>query len=243
MCFCSMVMIKFSLERLYIPLAHLFPCKEGVAEMAVAGGKVVYGTAQPQLLDDVLRLEAEDCADSIRKLLIVDISCSESVYIYRDRFGLSDCIRDCYPAAFGKAGGHDVLGDHACHVSPASVHLGRILSAEGAPSVECQTPVGVHHDLAACKAGIGTRSALNETAGWVDEDACVRIDGEMYEGRLEHLFDELALEGVQILVTLMLDRDDDGGNPDGNAIIVLHRNLGLAVAADSHDGAVFPALV
>ncbi|MPM56027.1 hypothetical protein SDC9_102825 [bioreactor metagenome] len=109
--------------------------------------------------------------------------------------------------------------------------------------MECQAPVGVHHDLATCQAGVGTGPALNETAGGIDEDAGVCIDGEVDEGRLEHLFDELALEGVQILVTLMLDRDDDGGNPDGNAIIVLHRNLGLAVAADPHDGAVLAALV
>ncbi len=101
-CFLSAVDSQFFLEHVCIQFAHLFPCKEGVAEMAVAGGKVVYGTAQPQLLDDVLRLEAEDCADSIRNLLIVDISCSEGVYMYRDRFGLSDCIRDCYPAALGK---------------------------------------------------------------------------------------------------------------------------------------------
>jgi hypothetical protein len=41
----------------------------------------------------------------------------------------------------------------------------------------------------------------------------------------------------------MLDRDDDGGHTDGLAVLVLDRYLGLAVAADSHDGAVLAALV
>src|SRR5690554_5762254 len=69
------------------------------------------------------------------------------------------------------------------------------------------------------------------------------VERKIFEGRVEHLPEDLTLEPFHILVRLMLHRDDDRGHPLGLAILVLDRYLCFAVAMDAEYGCTHSTLV
>ncbi len=81
----------------------------------------------------------------------------------------ADGVRQVDLAAFGQAGGDDVLGHPARRVRRRAVDLGRILAGEGAAAVACHAAVGVDDDLAAGQAGVAEWTADHEATGRVDE--------------------------------------------------------------------------
>src|SRR6266536_1078040 len=91
--------------------------------------------------------------------------------------------------------------------------------------------VAVHHDLASGQPGIGLRTADLEPAGRIDQDAdALGIELEL----AEHRVDDLGLhigreERVDIDLLTMLRRDQHGVHADGRAVLVLDRDLALAV--------------
>ena len=114
-----------------------------------------------------LELRAHDLAD----LLVVDHAGVERVDQDRHRLGDANRVGELHHAALREPGRDDVLGDVARHVAGRAIDLGRIFAGERAAAVRRRAAVGVDDDLAAGDAGIAVRTAGDEAAGRVDQDA------------------------------------------------------------------------
>ena len=162
----------------------------------------------------------------------VDLLGAEQVEGQRDGVRGADGVRDLELAPVGEPGGDDVLRDVARHVGGGPVDLRGVLAAEGAAAVRRVAAVGVHDDLAAGEAGVGLRAADLEAARGVHQDAHVR--GVELGELAQHGVDDLGLDvGLQqrldVDLFAVLGADQHGVDAHGLAVLVLDRDLGLAV--------------
>ena len=108
--------------------------------------------------------------------------------------------------------------------------------------------VGINDDLPASEPGVCGRAALDELARRVHVQV-VAFDLQVRQvalGFLKHRLDDVLLQGLcQILRAdprAMLRGDDDGGNPERvAALVILHCHLGLAIREDVFDDTLLPA--
>ena len=139
--------------------------------MAERGGLLVNGAAKVERLDDPLRRELEMRSDDFADLVVVDEAGVERVDQHGNRFGHTNRVRELNHAAAGEACGDDVFRDVARHIAGGPIDLGGILARERAAAVRRCATVGIDDDLASGDAGIAVRTADNESAGGVDEEA------------------------------------------------------------------------
>ena len=102
------------------------------------------------------------------------------------------------------------------------------------------TAVGVDDDLAAGEARVAHGAAHDKATGGVHVDVRV-IPRHVLSGhdRGDDVLDEIGLDLAHVLdLGGMLRGDDDGRDLDGLAVLVAHRDLGLAVGAQVGQGAV-----
>ena len=114
--------------------------------------------------------KVEEGLDGLGDLGAIDALGAEGVHEHRDRSRDADGVGHLDLAAFGRAGGDDVLGDPARGVGAGAVDLGGVLAGERAAAVARHPAVGVDDDLATGETGVGVRSAEDELARRVHED-------------------------------------------------------------------------
>ena len=171
---------------------------------------------------------------------------ARAVGVHVDAHGLrhADGVGELHQALLGDARGHEVLGQIACGVGRAAVHLRRVLAGEGAAAVGAAPAVGVHDDLAAGQAGVAGGAADHEFPGGVDvEDgrAVEEFRGALGQGLDEAGEDDLThvllyfrahtrVVGVELVV---LRAQDDGVHAHGGAAAgEFDGELGLGVRAE-----------
>ena len=106
-----------------------------------------------------------------------DLARAVGLDVHRNRLGHADRVGELDQRALREAGGDDVLGDVARHVSGRAVHLRGVLAGERAAAVRGAAAVGVDDDLAARQAGVALRPADDEAAGRVDVELRLRASG------------------------------------------------------------------
>ena len=169
-------------------LVGLFPTEAavgagGAAEVAVAGGLLVDGTLQAQVLDDATRGEREVLAHQFGDVILGDDGGVLSADGDADRVGDADGVGKLHFGAGGETRGDDVLGDVSAHVAGAAVDLDGVLAAERAAAVGAAAAVAVDDDLPAREAGVSMRAADDELAGGVDVEDDVVIPEFLRDAR------------------------------------------------------------
>src|SRR5262249_46631952 len=119
------------------------------AEMAVSGGAAIDRPVELERAADVDRREPEDFGERFFELLLFALAGASHSAQRGQRVGAADGIGVLNGAAFGNAGGDDVLGEMARGIGRRAVALGRILAGESAAAVGGVAAIGVDDDLAA----------------------------------------------------------------------------------------------
>src|SRR5688500_7435382 len=102
----------------------------GPAEVAVAGGGLVDGPEQVQVLDDPAGGEREVLLDELGDVVLVHQGRALGADGDADRVGHADRVGELHLGTLGEPRGDDVLGDVPGHVAGAAVDLGGVLAAE-----------------------------------------------------------------------------------------------------------------
>ena len=199
--------------------------------MPIGCGRPVNRPAQIQALDHGLGRAAEHLAHGHNDGFVRDLAGAESVH--GDGYGLrhADGVGELDLTAFGKARGHDILGDVAAHIGGAAIHLAGVLAGEGAAAVVARATVGVDDDLAAGKAGIAHGPAHHEAPGGVHV-----VDGlfiQQFRGQrgLDHILQDAVSDGVLGDVLVVLGGDDNRVDALHLAALELDGDLALAIRA------------
>jgi hypothetical protein len=97
--------------------------------------------------------------------------------------------------------------------------------------------VGVDDDLAAGETTVGVRPAQLEAAGRVDQHPEVVVGEGLGQHRPDHVLDQIGLDGrLGVDPRLVLGRDQHGAQPHRPTVLVLDRDLRLAVGSEVGDG-------
>ena len=200
------------------------------AEVAVGGGAAVDRLAQVEVADDGGRPQVEDLVDHASICRGIDGLGAERLHHDRHRPGHADGVGDLDLAPAGGARGHDVLGHPAGGVGGRAVDLRRVLAREGTPAVAGGAAVGVDDDLAPGEAGVGVGPAEHEAAGGVGQQLVLVVGELLGQQRVDHVLPQVGLEqGLDVEAGLVLAGDEHRLQADGPAVLVLERDLGLAV--------------
>ena len=171
------------------------------------------------------------CLDAV----VVDHAGALGVHSDVDRARHADRVGDLHLAGAGQTGGDDVLGHVAGSIGGGTVHLGRVLAAEGTTAVRAGTAVGIDNDLAAGQAAVTLRTAHDKAAGRVDQVLGVLQQfgrNHRLDDFLDHRLDKGRLHRVAIAhVRAVLAGHHHGLHRGRLAIHVAHRHLGLGVRA------------
>src|SRR5699024_3616094 len=129
-----------------------------------------------------------------------------------------------------------VLGHPAHRVGGRAVDLRRVLAGEGAAAVAGHAAVGVDGDLPAGQCRIAHRSADDEPAGRVDQQAVVgdvdAVFGELGDHRIDHVGAQIrGHQVVQVDVGGVLGGHHHGVQAHRLLAVVFDGDLGLAVRA------------
>ena len=158
----------------------------------------------------------------------------------------ADGVGDLDLALARQAGRHDVLGHITRGICGGTVHLGRVLAAEGAAAVRAGAAIRVHNDLASGQATVALRAANHETAGGVD-----KVFGllEPFLGQyrlddlLDHRFDERRFHLAAVAhLGGVLARQHHGVYAVRLAVHITHRDLAFGVRAQERQAAVLAQL-
>src|ERR1035437_5681533 len=202
------------------------------AEVAIGCGLLVARAGPVHAFDNPLRREREVLANQLGQLGLANPAGAEGLNANADRIGNANGVSQLNFCPLGQAGGNDVFGDVARHVSRAAVDLRRIFSRESAAAVTPGSAVGVHDDFAAGEPGLAHGSPDHKSSRRIDVVLGVLVEPLRRQHRLDNVLQNV---GVQFLVrhTLrVLAADNNGVDARGLAIlVVLHRDLALAVGA------------
>ena len=71
--------------------------------------------------------------------------------------------------------------------------------------MSAESAVGIHHQFPARETCVRSGTALHESAGGIDEDFRVRIEGELLKHGMQHLGDDLVLQHIEVFVLAVLN--------------------------------------
>src|SRR6266850_4466879 len=220
----------------------LLPRQIRPTEVAVRRGLTKDGTTQTEALDDRARPEVEVLVDERADRLVGDLSRAERLDIERDRLRAADDVRELQLEAIGEPRLDDVLRDVARGVGRGAVDLRRVLSAERAAAMPRVPPIRVDDDLASGESGVAHRAADGECPGPVHQVLRLRIEPRAADGRTDDLLADLVAEPLVIDPGVVLRSHDDGVHALWHALLVLDRDLSLAVGAQVRERPVLSRL-
>src|SRR5207249_4173972 len=137
---------------------------------------------------------------------------------------MADGVGELDFATGRESSGNDVLGDVAAHVGGAAVDFGRVFPAERATAVPSHAAVAVDDDLAASQTGVALRSANNKTARGVDEVNSLLIEHFGGQDFLDNFLDNEIANIAVLHVGAVLSGNDDVGDANRLAVLVLDRD-------------------
>ncbi len=206
--------------------------------MAVGGRLAVNGPEQVEHLDDALGAQVEVLAHQGGNTVIIDGAGAKGIHHQTHGLGNADGVGHLHFAAFGQAGGNDVLGHIAAGIGRRAIHLGRVLAGEGAAAVAALAAVGVNDDLAPGQAAVAHGPADDKAPGGVDEVFGVLVQHFPGQDRGDDL---LADGGHQVFIAdigAVLGGEHHGIDGHRPAALVAHRDLTLGVGAQPGQAAV-----
>ena len=155
------------------------------------------------------------------------------------RVWVADCVGELNLATVREAGGHDVLGDVAAHVSGAAVNLRGVFSGKRPAAVPAHAAVGVDDDFPSGETGVALGTADHEASGRVDEKFRRGVEEILRDNLADHVGDEEAPDLVIFYIFRVLGRDDDVRHADGPTVLIKNGNLAFCIRAQPLDLAAF----
>ena len=211
--------------------------------MTVGRGPLEDRLAEVKVTNDGSRTEVEHVVHRGSDLLGRDRVGTKGLDEQRDGPGNADGVGDLHLAALGGARRDDVLGNPPGGIGRGTVDLRRVLPGERTATMSGGAAVGVDDDLAAGEAGVAVGAADDEVAGRIGEEL-VGVVGEL--GR-DNRFDD-AFEQVDVKLVLEVDArgvlsgDEHGAQSNGPSVLVVERDLRLAIGTQVRNGAVLADL-
>ena len=252
------MMIQRMKSSLFNELLGGFPSEATVAgfilaaEVTEAGGLVVDGAAEVELLDDLEGSELEVLLDEFEEGFVSPAVLDGAVGFEMDGEGFSDTdgVGELDEDALAVSAGNEGLGDPAGGVGGRAIDLGGILAGEGTTTVGTPATVGIDDDLAAGETGVTLGTTDGEAAGGVQPVDGLVVDHVSGEGGLDDLFHEVSLDLVVGDVFVVLDGDEDNSDAEGleevlavtGVEFVFDGDLGLGVGAGPREGVVTAAV-
>ena len=148
--------------------------------------------------------------NNFQNFLVADLAGPEGFDIDRNRFALTDGVRDFNFQPIRQAGRHQVLGDETAVIGRTAVNLARVLGAEAAAADPSHAAVGIDDDLTAGRAAVAERSANDEGSAWINENLRILIDQVGVDYRIDDLIDDLGPDFFLGRFSDMLRGNDDG---------------------------------
>ncbi len=217
--------------------------------MPVRCGLLVDRTAQIQGVDDPPGRQREVLPDQLHDPLVGNLAGSEGVHVDRGGLRNPDGIGKLELALVREPCGDNVLGHVARGVRARAVNLRRILAGECAAAVPADAAIGINDDLPSGHSCVPFRPADDELAGGIDVDGCALIKQHLprlllpfFKHRPDHLLNDVFPYLVLVDILPVLLRDHDSIHPDRLPVVVLNRNLALAVRPEVVDDAFLPDL-
>src|ERR1019366_7522061 len=115
-----------------------------------------------------------------------------------------------------------------------------VLSAERPAAVTAHAAVRVDDDLAAGEAAVALRTADDEPARRVDVELGRLVDQLLRKRLLDDELDDRLAELLVLDLLVVLRRHDDRVDADRDVVLVLERDLRLAVGAEEIDRLLLP---
>ena len=190
--------------------------------------------------DDACRCTVEDFFYGFRNFFDRRFFRAESFDHNRHGKGNADRIREFDFGSVGETCGDDVFCDITCHIGCRPVDFRRIFAAERAAAVTTHAAVSVYDDFAPGQPRIPLGTAGDETPRRIDKilrvfvEQARRLEHGFYDPLDYRLFDFAVFDGRIVLM-----RDDDGVDPQGNVSFVFDRHLAFRVGAQPGDRLVF----
>ena len=210
--------------------------------MSIGRERSVLRLVQLKLFDDGGRPHVEVIVDELRDLLGIHLAGAERVYAYRYRLGDSDRVCKLHLALCRDARRHDVLCDVARHIGSGSVDLCRVLSGKGSAAMRRMSSVSVYYYLTPREARVSHRSAYDESACRVDEISGLLIDEIRRHHRVDDIGHYVRPYLIEADIRAVLRGYHYGVYPCDLAVLILDRDLRLAVRSQVRQSAVLPDL-
>ena len=201
--------------------------------MPVGRRLAVDRAAQVEAVDDRGGAQVEVLVDQPYQVGVRQLPGPECLECDRGRMRDADRVGDLHLDPVRQPRRDDVAGDVPGGVRGRAVHLRRVFATEGAAAVAGDAAVGVDDDLAAGQPGVARRTARDEAPGRVHVDLALVDPGEQF-GRTDGVDHEPPHVLAQLLdanAGVVLRGDDDRLEALRAAVLVLHRDLRLAVRA------------
>lgn len=132
---------------------------------------LVLGLEHFEILDDGAWPQVEVDVDDFAEVRVLEAVLDGSLAVHKDgeRLCDPDALGQLHQHAPAQALGHQRLGHPPGGLGRRAVHLGGVLSGEGATAVRAPAAIGVHDDLASGQAGIALGATDGEGARGVDD--------------------------------------------------------------------------
>ncbi len=131
--------------------------------------------AQVERLDDASRTEFKVLLHQFQQMCIIDLAGAKGIDHNADRTGNADRIAQLHFTLIGQASSHNVFRDITAGIGGTAVYLCGVLTGECTTSMTGITAIGIHNNLTSGQASIPLRTANNEFARGVNQEARVLI--------------------------------------------------------------------
>lgn len=223
-----------------------FPGEVRVAldsEVTKAGGLLVDGSTELELLDDVTRAEVEVLANNASEELVILSTLNGAVGVDPDAewVSQSNSVRNLDTNAMAEFGVYKRFSNKSGEVGSGSIDLGGVLSRVGTTSMGTPTTIRVDDDLSSSETGIGTRASFDERAGRVDDVNGIRYQEFSRADLLDDLLNESVADDIIVHIRAVLGGDEDVVDLGGLQVfsflsdLVLNNDLRFAVRSEPGD--------
>mmetsp|Transcript_2880 Transcript_2880/g.9377 ORF Transcript_2880/g.9377 Transcript_2880/m.9377 type:complete len:508 (+) Transcript_2880:268-1791(+) len=222
------------------------PVRRRLLVPVVRPGRLGRRTLEVEVAPDRTGAEVDRSLHLGEDLVVRDGPRAVRVDEHGERIRDADGVRQLHDATLREPGRDDGLGRLPGDVRRGAVNLRGVLPGEGAAAVRAPAAVGVDDDLTAGEAGVAVGAADGEPARRVQVEDGVRVEQRRGDDLLDHLLHEI-LADLLVGDGLVVLRGDEHGvdalRTHGAAfVLVLDRDLRLAVGADPRAGAVLAHL-